>query len=98
MQIHPGMEPEFERTWRQVAEAVTSNPANLGHWLMRGTEAEADAYYIGSDWIDEKRFREFEGSPAHLEHRSQLHPYRAAGSLFLMRVLDHKSGDGATST
>lgn len=96
MHVHPGMEPAFEQTWHSVAEAVTGHPANLGHWLMRSTESgDATVYYIGSDWIDEARFREFEQSEVHLEHRARLHPYRSSGSIATMRVLRHKSGAGA---
>lgn len=96
MQIKPGMAEGFERTWHEVAEAVTEQPANLGHWLMRSAVAdEQDVYYIGSDWIDEGLFREFESSPTHIEHRTRLHPYRVAGTISLMEVLDHKRGAAA---
>lgn len=91
MRIHPGMEHEFEQTWKSVAEAVTGNPDNLGHWLMRDTTEES-VYYIGSDWVDEERFRRFESSPEHVAHRQRLHPYRAEGSITLLRVVSHMAG------
>jgi hypothetical protein len=31
MQIRPGMAGDFERTWREIADVVTNNPANMGH-------------------------------------------------------------------
>src|SRR5262245_672336 len=96
MHIHTGMEDGFERTWRSVAAAVTSHPANLGHWLMRSGD-EDGVYYIGSDWVDEPRFREFEGSAEHIAHRQQLHPYRASGSIATMHVVQHMAAQGAVT-
>jgi heme-degrading monooxygenase HmoA len=86
MHIHPGMEQEFERTWYEVGKAVTDHPANLGQWLSR-SEEEENVYYIMSDWVDEPRFREFEHSDRHLEHRTKLHPYRSGGSMTTMSVV-----------
>ncbi|MFI6305964.1 antibiotic biosynthesis monooxygenase family protein [Amycolatopsis thailandensis] len=86
MRIHPGRGAEFEQAWRAAGAAVSGHPANLGHrlYLDGGTE---DLYYICSDWIDEEQFRAFENSPAHLEHREKLHPYRAEGSIAMMRAV-----------
>ncbi|GDY31030.1 antibiotic biosynthesis monooxygenase [Gandjariella thermophila] len=89
MRIRPGMEQEFERVWREIGDAVTSHPANLGQWLARG---EDGVYYIVSDWVDEPRFREFETSERHLNHRQKLHPYRSGGSMTTMRVVAHLPG------
>lgn len=94
MRIHPGMEDGFQRTWHSIGTAVTGHPANLGHWLMRSA-IEDGVYYVGSDWIDERNFREFEDSRAHREHREQLHPYRASGSIEVMHVLSHLPGAAA---
>ncbi len=91
MNINPGMGPEFERVWREVGDSVTSHPANLGQWLSRSLEEE-DVYYIVSDWVDEPRFREFETSDRHLEHRAKLHPYRSGGSMTTMRVVAELAG------
>lgn len=88
MRIKPGLESEFERVWLEVGDSVTSHPANLGQWLSRSAE-EPGVYYIVSDWVDEPRFREFETSERHLEHRQKLHPYRSAGSMTTMQVLAH---------
>ncbi|WP_214410567.1 antibiotic biosynthesis monooxygenase family protein [Sphaerisporangium fuscum] len=88
MQINPGMEPDFERTWLGIGGVITGHPANLGQWLMRSAE-EDGVYYIISDWVDEPRFREFETSDAHLEHRKKLHPYRSGGSMTTMNVVAH---------
>ncbi|GIG92064.1 antibiotic biosynthesis monooxygenase family protein [Plantactinospora endophytica] len=95
MRIHPGLEQGFEKEWHTVAEAVTGHPANLGHWLMRDSGADEPVYYIGSDWVDEQQFRQFEASPQHLAHRARLHPYRSDGSIATMRVLDHMPGAAA---
>ncbi|MER6668432.1 antibiotic biosynthesis monooxygenase family protein [Amycolatopsis japonica] len=91
MQIKPGMEPEFERVWLEVGDSVTSHPANLGQWLSRADD-EDGVYYIVSDWVDEPRFREFETSDRHLDHRKKLHPYRSGGSMTTMHVVAHLPG------
>jgi heme-degrading monooxygenase HmoA len=88
MQIKPGLAEEFERTWTAVGDSVTSHPANLGQWLSRSAD-EDDIYYIVSDWVDEPRFREFETSDRHLEHRQKLHPYRSGGTMATMQVVAH---------
>jgi heme-degrading monooxygenase HmoA len=94
MQIKPGMEADFERTWLSVGSSVTSHPANLGQWLSRSLDEEG-VYYIVSDWVDELQFREFEVSPGHLEHRQQLHPYRSGGSMTTMRIVAHLEAGSA---
>jgi heme-degrading monooxygenase HmoA len=94
MEIRPGMEKDFEQTWYAIGEGVTGHLANLGQWLSR-SEEEPGVYYIVSDWTDEQRFREFEHSEAHLEHRTKLHPFRAGGSMTTMRVVYAMTGAGA---
>lgn len=91
MQIKPGMETDFERVWNEVGDSVTGDPANLGQWLSRSSTEEG-VYYIVSDWVDEPRFREFETSEKHLEHRQKLHPYRSHGSMVTMNVVAHLTG------
>jgi heme oxygenase (mycobilin-producing) len=86
MEIFPGKEREFERTWHQIGETVTSDPANLGQSLSRSAD-EDGVYYIVSDWVDEPRFRAFEHSDVHLTHRTRLHPYRSGGSMTTMHVV-----------
>ncbi|MEU9303997.1 antibiotic biosynthesis monooxygenase family protein [Streptomyces sp. NPDC048269] len=88
MQIKPGVEADFERVWKEVGGSVTSHPANRGQWLSKSTtENEDGVYYIVSDWVDEPRFREFETSDTHLEHRTKLHPYRSGGSMTTMDIV-----------
>ncbi|MEV6591733.1 antibiotic biosynthesis monooxygenase family protein [Streptomyces acidicola] len=82
-EINPGMEADFECTWLSIGNVITGHPANLGQWLMRSAEEES-VYYVISDWVDEKRFREFEHSDAHVEHRTKLHPYRRGGAMHIM--------------
>ena len=94
MSIRPGMEQEFEQTWHRVGSAIVRHPANLGHWLSRSTE-EDSVYYIVSDWVDEPRFREFEHSAAHVEHRTELHPFRSGGSMTTMQVVYGMTGAAA---
>jgi heme-degrading monooxygenase HmoA len=96
MQIKDGLAEEFERVWRDVGGSVTSHPANLGQWLSRSNE-DGNVYYIVSDWTDESRFREFETSDRHLEHRQKLHPYRSGGSMTTMTVVAHLGATGASS-
>lgn len=96
MDIHPGMEKEFEETWHRVGSAIVAHPANLGHWLSRSAEDES-VYYVVSDWVDEKRFREFEHSDEHIEHRTKLHPYRSGGTMTTMNVVYGMTGAAARS-
>ncbi|MDF3299884.1 antibiotic biosynthesis monooxygenase family protein [Streptomyces tropicalis] len=91
MEIRPGMEDDFEKVWREVGDSVTGHPANLGQWLSRSAE-ENGIYYIVSDWLDEPRFRAFETSDRHLEHRKKLHPYRSGGSMTTMHVVAALAG------
>ncbi|MER7394201.1 antibiotic biosynthesis monooxygenase family protein [Streptomyces sp. NPDC000151] len=96
MQIKPGMGAEFERVWKEVGESVTSHPANIGQWLSRSVEqGEEEVYYIVSDWLDEPRFRAFETSDRHLQHRTKLHPYRSGGSMTTMHVVASLAGAAA---
>ncbi|HET9142522.1 antibiotic biosynthesis monooxygenase family protein [Actinophytocola sp.] len=92
MEIKPGLEADFERTWTEVGDSVVSHPANLGQWLSRSID-EPGIYYIVSDWVDEPRFREFEHSDRHLEHRQKLHPFRSGGSMVTMQVVAHLRAD-----
>lgn len=94
LEIEPGKERAFEEAWHAGTDAVTGHPANLGQSLSRSTAGD-DAYYIVSDWVDEPSFREFEESPAHLEHRATLRPFRSGGSFHVMEVLTHIEGKAA---
>lgn len=96
MEIVPGREAEFERTWFAIGDAVTGHPANIGQWLSRSAEQES-TYYIVSDWTDEPSFRAFEQSEGHLEHRKRLHPLRASGSMRTMNVVAHLTGAAAVA-
>ncbi|MFI6903497.1 antibiotic biosynthesis monooxygenase family protein [Nonomuraea sp. NPDC050394] len=80
IQVRPGQEDAFERTWREVAEGIAAHPANRGQSLLRGE----DAYYVITDWTDESAFRQFELSPAHVDNRARLAPYRTGGSMATM--------------
>jgi heme-degrading monooxygenase HmoA len=86
LRIHAGQEEEFERVWAANTAAVADHPANLGQFLARSADSES-TYYIGSDWVDEPGFREFENSREHVEHRQKLHPYRSHGSIRMMRAV-----------
>ncbi|MFA1548290.1 antibiotic biosynthesis monooxygenase [Actinomadura chokoriensis] len=92
MNIHPGMEQEFEETWHKVGHAITEHPANLRQWLSRGEGEEDGVYYVVSDWVSEPGFREFEQSPEHLDHRTRLHPFRASASMVTMNVVYEMTG------
>ncbi|WP_214321481.1 antibiotic biosynthesis monooxygenase family protein [Nonomuraea sediminis] len=93
-EINPGMEKGFEDTWLSIGSVITGDPGNLGQWLMRDAE-EQSVYYVMSDWLDEKHFREFEHSAAHVEHRTKLHPYRRGGSMQTMLVVHELRGAAA---
>lgn len=90
-ELNPGMEKGFEDTWLSIGRVITDHPANLGQWLLRDSEQDS-VYYVISDWIDEKRFREFEHSPEHVEHRTKLHPYRRGGAMHTMTVVHELAG------
>lgn len=94
MEIRAGLEREFEETWCKIGNGITDDPANLGQWLSRSAE-EDGVYYIISDWVDERRFRQFERSERHLAHRTKLHPYRARGSMTTMHVMYAMNGAAA---
>jgi heme oxygenase (mycobilin-producing) len=94
MHIKPGMAREFEETWYKVGHAITEHPANIRQWLSRSDD-EDDVYYVMSDWVDEPRFREFERSDRHLEHRTRLHPFRSGGTMTTMHVVHEMNGHGA---
>jgi len=96
MHVHPGREDEFERTWLQIGDGVTGHPANLGQWLVRSAD-EPSTYYIVSDWVNERLFREFEATPGHLEHRRILHPLRARGSMVTGALIAHLPGSASPS-
>lgn len=91
MEVLPGKGAEFEKVWHDSAATITGQPANLGQWLSRSTEEEG-VYYIVSDWLDEERFRAYERSQEHLEHRGRLHPYRSKGTMATMRVVHDLAG------
>ncbi|MER7751184.1 antibiotic biosynthesis monooxygenase family protein [Kitasatospora sp. NPDC097643] len=94
MEIKPGSEEAFEQEWRKGTDAVTGHPANLGQWLAKDS-AEPGTYWITSDWLDEPRFRAFENSATHLEHRAKLHPFRSGGSFHTMEIVGHITGQAA---
>jgi heme oxygenase (mycobilin-producing) len=97
LQIIPGMEQEFEKTWHSVGSVITDQPANLGQWLLKSND-EAATYYIMSDWVNEPQFREFERSALHVEHRTKLHPFRNGGSMATMSVVFHLPKETAVAS
>lgn len=84
--VHTGMEPEFERVWEQIAGVIACNPLILGQSLMRSSESRG-TYYVTSDWPDEAAFRDFELSEAHVEHRRRLQPFRRDGWMATTEVV-----------
>jgi heme oxygenase (mycobilin-producing) len=94
MSIIPGQEERFEQAWREGAQTISEEPANLAQWLSRSAE-EPGVYYILSDWHDEPSFRAYEGSERHRQHRARLHPYRSAGTMTTMTVVQTAAGRGA---
>jgi heme-degrading monooxygenase HmoA len=96
VEVRPGLEDAFEQEWRAGSEVVAGQPANRGHWLSR-SEKEERTYYVVSDWTDEPSFRAFESSPAHLEHRQRMHPYRSGGSMTTMRIVAGAAHAGVAS-
>lgn len=95
MQVVPGQEENFERAWTEGARTIAAEPANVAQWLSRG-DGEDGVYYIVSDWVDEPSFRAYETSERHQVHRARLHPYRSAGSMTTMTIVDSQPGRGAS--
>jgi hypothetical protein len=48
--------------------------------------------------VDEPRFREFELSQRHVDHRVKLHPFRSKGSMVTMNVVAHLSASATVTT
>ncbi|WP_240135290.1 NAD(P)-binding domain-containing protein [Streptomyces sp. MUM 178J] len=89
MEIQPGTQDDFERTWWEVGSAIARQPANRGQTLTRATESEGGApvYYVVTDWTDEEAFRAFELSEAHVGHRRRLGRYRTGGEMTTTQVV-----------
>lgn len=96
LNIIPGKEKEFEKTWYGVGDVISRQPANLGQWLLKSDD-EPGVYYIMSDWTDEPSFRTFERSEEHLGHRTKLHPFRDGGSMAVMHVVRHMPAAASAS-
>jgi len=94
MEVTENLHERFERAWLDGAGQIAQEPANVGQWLSRSTD-EDGVYYIVSDWVDERSFREYERSERHRHHRARLHPYRTAGSMTTMDVLHATTGRAA---
>jgi heme-degrading monooxygenase HmoA len=93
MEIVPGREEQFEQVWRDGAQTIAAEPANLGQTLLRSDE-EPSTYFIVSDWVDEPSFRDYELSDRHQVHRAKLHPYRSAGTMTTMTHVAALAGAG----
>lgn len=92
MRIHPGMERDFEKTWREVAATIARHPANVGQSMAKSPD-EDGIYYIVSDWESEERFHEFEHSAEHAANRMRLDPYRdSAGTSMTPMVVASRMG------
>ncbi|MQY11600.1 3-sulfolactaldehyde reductase [Streptomyces sp. RB5] len=86
MEILPGTEGDFEKTWREVAAGIARQPANLGQTLVRSVE-DPRIHFVFTDWADEASFRAFEVSDAHVENRRRLAPFRGAGDMWVTQVV-----------
>jgi len=95
MQVIDGLESGFEAAWRDGADVIGREPANLGQWLSR-SDSEPGVYYIVSDWVDEPSFRAYETSERHRLHRAALHPYRSGGSMSTTHLLATVPGAAVT--
>ncbi|MFC7384859.1 antibiotic biosynthesis monooxygenase family protein [Sphaerisporangium rhizosphaerae] len=93
MRIHPGMERDFEKTWREVASTIARQPANVGQSLAKSPD-EDGVYYIVSDWENEERFHQFEHSAEHAANRMRLDPFRdAAGTSMTPMLVSSRLGE-----
>ncbi len=97
MEVVAGQEERFERAWHEGARLIAREPANLGQWLSRSAD-EHGVYYIVSDWVDRPSFLDYERSERHRLHRTRLHPYRRAGSMTTMDVVEAVPGAATEDT
>jgi heme-degrading monooxygenase HmoA len=86
LEIQPGREQEFEKTWLSVGQLVSEHPNNLSQSLSASREAPG-RYRIISDWTDEENFRRYEQSDKHAQHIQRLRELRARGTMELLTVL-----------
>ncbi len=77
---------EFEQQWAAGDHIISSQSANRGHWLGKSDSADHE-YFVISDWVDETGFRAFEQSAEHLQHRREMRPFLAGGSMATMRLI-----------
>jgi heme-degrading monooxygenase HmoA len=96
MQIHPGLEVEFERVWLELDRHLAGDPGSLQRSLLRSA-TEDGVYFLVSDWVNEAAFRAFENGPVHLALGTRLHPYRAAASSSAMYLVHQVTGRVAST-
>jgi len=97
MRVEPGLERDFEGAWLDVGASIATHPANIEQWLAHDMQDEG-IYYVTSDWVGERQFREFETSARHVEHRKRLEPFRSSTSLSTMHVTAHLPGAASVAT
>ena len=91
MQVRAGGEQAFEAAWRQVAERVAGDPANLRQTLLRDPAASG-RYTVTTDWVDADAFRRFEGSARQDALTARLRELRESVEMHLDEIVVHLDG------
>lgn len=93
MRVRAGSERAFEEAWRDVAERVAHDPANLRQALLRDP-ADAHRYTVTSDWGSAEAFTRFERSAGQDALTIRLRELRESVEMHLDELVLHVSGHG----
>jgi heme-degrading monooxygenase HmoA len=75
LDVRPGMEAEFEATFRQAVPIISSMPGYIAHQLRRCIEVR-NRYILLVDWTSlEAHTVGFRGSPEYQDWRRLLHRF-----------------------
>lgn len=88
VKVKTGMEGEFEREWRAVAERVRHEPGNVRQTLLRDPEDRC-SFIIASDWESREAFTRFEKSSEQDALTSVLRDLRESARMTVHDVVTH---------
>jgi len=91
--VKPGMEAEFERVWREIAEHVRRNPANVRQTLLRDPD-DTRTFIVTSDWVNREAFTEFERSPEQDDLTAPIRDLRETGRMAVQEIVVDVEGGG----
>ena len=91
--LKPGNEQEFERAWREIAEQVRRNPANMRQTLLRDPD-DSRTFIVSSDWVSREAFSQFERSPEQDDLTAPLRELRESGRMTVQEIVVDIEGGG----